>query len=256
MFIDTHAHLYVDSFSDDLDLIMSRAIDSGVGMMLMPNIDDASLERLHYVYDRYSRHTRPMLGLHPCSVKDDWRAQADLIFSHFNSGRPYCAVGEIGIDLYWDKRYRTQQEEAFIYQCRIAREHDLPIVIHSRDSMEVILALLEQEQIHGLKGVFHCFGGTTDQLNRVLELGFYIGLGGTTTYKKTNYPDVLSIDHLDRIVLETDAPYLPPTPYRGKRNESSYVILVARRLADIFSLPMEIIAQRTTLAAHELFGLE
>lgn len=255
MLIDTHAHIYLDAFDQDRTETIMRAKNADVRYILMPNIDIGTVDAMHQVENRFPDMCRSMMGLHPCSVKNDVESQL-LKIREFINDRAYVAIGESGIDLYWDKTYFSQQKEALKSQAQWAAELNLPLVIHSRSSMDIILELLEHWSIPGLHGVFHCFGGGIDQAHRIIALGFMLGIGGTLTFKKNQLPEVL--DHVDpkHLVLETDSPYLAPVPYRGKRNESSYICHVAEKLALIYDSTVSEISEMTTKNAMKLFRLE
>ena len=254
MLLDTHAHLYSAKFDRDRDEMLQRAIDAGVEGFYLPNIDLASIEGMLALTDRYPERVFPMMGLHPCDVKAGFREQLSEIESWLDR-REFCAVGEIGIDLYWDKTYVQEQIEAFQMQCGWAVRRGLPICIHSRESIDLILELLEEmPEAQRPTGVFHCFTGTLAQADRILDLGFKMGLGGVLTFKNSGLDKVAVDLPLDSLILETDAPYLAPTPYRGKRNESSYIPLVAQKLADIKGISVEEVARATTANGFALFG--
>ena len=255
MLIDTHAHLYAAKFDHDRDAVLERALAADVRGFYLPNIDVASVEGMLALTDAHPDRVFPMLGLHPCSVGVDYKTVLDELEPWLDRRRDFCAVGEIGIDLYWDKTYVEQQIDAFRVQCRWAKQRHLPICIHSRESIDLIVDLLEEmpadERPHG---VFHCFTGTVEQAQRILDLNFKMGLGGVLTFKNSGLDRVAAELPLDSLVLETDAPYLAPTPHRGKRNESAHVRLVAEKLAAVKDLPLEEIAQQTTRNAFDLFG--
>ena len=254
MFLDTHAHLYSAKFSEDRDAMLQRAIDAGVEGFYLPNIDVASIEGMLALSDQYPERVFPMMGLHPCDVKADFREQLATI-EQWLDRREFCAVGEIGIDLYWDKTYVDQQIEAFRTQCGWAVRRQLPICIHSRESIDLISELLEEMPPEERPtGVFHCFTGTLLQAERILNLGFKMGLGGVLTFKNSGLDKVAVDLPLDALILETDAPYLAPTPHRGKRNESAYIPLVAQKLAEIKGISVEEVARVTTANGFELFG--
>ncbi len=252
MIIDTHAHLYLEQFDQDLDQVMARAQENGVQKILLPNIDSKTIQSMYALEQKYPDMVMAMMGLHPCHVQEDYQEELIIIKKELDR-RSFIAVGEIGIDLYWDKQYVVQQKEAFITQCRWAAALDIPVVIHARESLEILLDILEHIGLEHLQGVFHCFGGDRVALDRVRELGFYIGLGGVITYKSSNMGKVLRSSDIDRIILETDAPYLAPVPFRGKRNESSYLPFIVQKLADILDLPAGEIEKRTTNNAKRLF---
>lgn len=250
--IDTHTHLFSDSFDQDRDAVVARALAAGINQMLLPNIDKNSIGPLLELADRYPAHCLPMMGLHPGSVEDDYREQLDLHYSWF-AKRSFVAVGEIGIDLYWRQDNLVAQTDAFLTQVSWAQEFDLPVVIHSRDSTPILLELLADKPV---RGVFHCFSGTAEEARTIVDRGMYIGLGGVLTYKNNDaLRAVVKAVPLEHIVLETDSPYLPPVPYRGKRNESSYMIAVAETLCTIFGQGMDKIAVATSQNAQKLFRL-
>ncbi|MBT6235478.1 MAG: TatD family hydrolase [Bacteroidetes bacterium] len=251
--IDTHAHLYAEEFDSDREEVLMNAIECGITKILLPNIDETTIERLHQLSNS-SDVCVPMMGLHPCYVSSDYKTQLEIIKRQFEKHK-YVAVGEIGIDLYWDKSTQDIQKLAFLEQCRWAREFGLPIAIHSRDSTSLIIDLLKSNELENVGGVFHCFGGTIEEAKEVVDMGFSLGIGGVLTFKNTTLREVLQHVSLDHIVIETDAPYLAPTPYRGKRNEPAYVIKVAEQLSYVYDLPLEHIIQRTTDNALTLFEL-
>lgn len=253
MFIDTHTHLYSEQFNEDRTEMIRRAIAAGVERMYMPNIDLNSIEGMHALEEQFPGHCFSMMGLHPCSVDANWElvlAKMKLLLEK----RPYVAVGEIGIDLYWDKTFVEEQKEAFRTQINWAKEFQLPIVIHARDSFPEIYEVLDRENDDRLKGIFHCFTGNEQDVRHILGYGgFSFGIGGVITYKKSDLPEILKHIPLEKLVLETDAPYLPPVPYRGKRNESAYVIHTAEKIAEILELPLSKLEEITTRNALELF---
>jgi TatD DNase family protein len=231
--IDSHCHIYADQFNEDLDLVMQRALEAGVNKLLLPNIDLQSLQALKEVVSNYD-FTYPMMGLHPCSVQKDYDEVLKKIEREFDQLN-CIAVGEIGIDLYWDQSTKSEKIEAFKMQCHWALDKDLPIVIHSRESIDLILDILEAEFL-GIQGVFHCFTGVEDQVKRIMDLDMYIGIGGVVTFKNTHLREVIPSIRLDRLLIETDSPYLAPMPYRGKRNEPSYVTHILDQLATTLSI--------------------
>jgi TatD DNase family protein len=255
MFIDTHTHLYLDAFSADRDEMIQRAIDAGVTRMLLPNIDPSTSEILLQVTHRYPGICQPMMGLHPTSVRRDYRKALASIEKQMDRS-DLIAVGEIGIDLYWDQTYANEQEEAFRKQIRWAKDRGLPIVIHARDSFQEIFRGLDQEGIGQLHGVFHSFTGSGEDLEKALSYGFMIGINGIVTFKNSHLADLVPRIPLDRILLETDAPFLAPVPYRGKRNESSFLVNIAARVAKIYNLTIEEIGKITTRNAVSLFNLD
>lgn len=253
MFIDTHTHLYSEQFNEDRTAMIQRAIAAGVERMYLPNIDLDSIAGMHALENAFPQNCFAMMGLHPCSVKADWEAvlhQMKILLDQ----RSYVAIGEIGIDLYWDKTLLKEQQEAFRTQIRWAKELEKPIVIHARDSFPEIYEVLDQENDERLSGIFHCFTGNTSDVQKILGYGgFSFGIGGVVTYKKSELSETLHHIPLDKIVLETDAPYLAPTPYRGKRNESAYVIHTAEKIAEILNIPLSQLENITTNNALAIF---
>jgi TatD DNase family protein len=252
--IDTHAHIYVDAFDEDIDEVILRAKNNGISKILLPNIDEPTVDRLVQLWQKDTAFFYPMMGIHPCSIKKDFETQLDLIFSLFEQ-HPFIAVGEIGLDYYWSKDLVEAQKQAFIQQIRFAKKKNLPIAVHCRDAYDDILHILEQEQDGNLRGVLHCFTGNVDQAKRLQKIGFKMGLGGVLTFKNAGLDKVVAEFPLDNFILETDAPYLTPHPYRGKRNESGYVKLVAEKLATIYNVSVEEVGALTSKKAWELFAL-
>jgi TatD DNase family protein len=256
-FIDTHTHLFSESFDEDRSEVVKRAINAGVQTLLLPNIDLESIEPMHDLVDQFPRHCFPMMGLHPGSVDGEWESALEIIKNHLFSGRSYCAIGEIGMDLYWDKTYIEQQRMAFQQQVEWAKELKLPIVIHAREAFDEIFEVLDVLNDETLSGVFHCFTGTLEQANRALDYGnFKLGIGGVLTYKKSGLDEVLSHLSLECMILETDSPYLPPVPYRGKRNESAYLLHVAERLAEVKNVSLNEVEEITSHNARSLFQID
>ena len=257
MFIDTHAHLYSEEFKTDVAEIILKAQKSNVNYVLLPNIDLTSINPMLDLSHKFP-NCIPMIGLHPGYVKEDWQHQLSYIEQKlFESPEKYCAVGEIGMDLYWDTTYCEEQKIVFRKQIQWSKELKLPIAIHCRNAFDEIFEILDQENSNELTGVFHCFTGNIDQAKQILGYGgFKFGIGGVVTYKKSELPDVIQQIDLDHIVLETDAPYLPPVPYRGKRNESSYIPLIAEKLTEIYNCSLSEISDKTSQNAIHLFQLE
>ncbi len=253
--IDTHAHIYASEFDNDRDEVVKRALEQGIDKILLPNIDLESIEPMLKTEAAYPEVCRSMMGLHPCYVDGNVEQTLKIIRGWFEKHN-FIAVGEIGIDLYWDKTFRAEQEMAFVTQLNWAKEMDLPVVIHTRDSIEETLTLLRQEQDGSLRGVFHCFGGRVEEAQAINELGFHLGLGGVSTFKNGGMDKV--IPHLDMnwVILETDCPYLAPVPHRGKRNEPAYTSLVAARVAELRGENLEVIDALTTKNAEALFNLK
>ena len=252
--IDTHAHIYAEQFKDELPVIIQRAKTVGITNILLPNIDVESIEGLNALVELDSHFFKRMMGLHPCSVQEDYKEQLAIIKSQLDTQK-CVAVGEIGVDLYWDKTKQQEQEDAFLVQCQWALESNLPIAIHSRESTERIIDLIETHFRDRLTGVFHCFVGDAAQASKIVSMGFYLGIGGVITFKNSTLRDEIIDVPLDRILLETDAPYLAPVPYRGKRNESSYIIEVVKVLSTIYNLSEKEIIELTTTNALKLFKL-
>ncbi len=256
MIIDTHTHLYVEQFDEDRDQVVKRAIESGVEKMLLPNIDSSTIDRMMDLVHKYPKNCYPMLGLHPGNVNADFEIELKVIRERLNAVSNCIAIGEIGMDLYWDKTFVEQQKIAFREQIAWAKELDLPIVIHAREAFQEIFQILDELNDEQLSGVFHCFTGTEEEAKHIQEYGnFKLGIGGVVTYKKSELPEVLKTVPLEAIILETDSPYLPPVPYRGKRNESDYINLVADKLVDIYGVSRNEIEMVTTANAVELFQL-
>lgn len=251
--IDTHTHLYLEQFDEDRDEMIRRAVESGVEQFFLPNIDHSSIGPMLALEEAYPGRCFAMMGLHPCSVKEGFEEELAIVRDWLDE-RPFCAVGEIGIDLYWDKSFFEQQKEAFLLQTEWARELGLPIVIHSREATDILIELVEEVKDERLRGVFHCFSGTEAQARRIIELGFYLGIGGVVTYKNAGLDKVMETIGLEHVVLETDSPYLAPVPWRGKRNESAYLRLVAEKLAAVKGIPFREVAEKTTKNAEQLFS--
>ena len=253
MFIDTHTHLYSAEFNDDRSEMIQRSLTNGVEKLLLPNIDIESIEGMHQLVKDYPTNCYAMMGLHPGYVKEDWEQQLAIIKDYLFKGN-YIAVGEIGIDLYWDKTFIEEQKSAFSQQVNWAKELNLPIVIHAREAFQEIFEILDVLHDDRLKGIFHCFTGDSDQAKKALSYkGFKLGIGGVLTYKKAELDKVLENIDLRNIVLETDSPYLPPVPYRGKRNESSYLVHIAEKLADVYQISLKEVEETTTNNTFELF---
>ncbi|AEE52665.1 TatD family hydrolase [Haliscomenobacter hydrossis] len=250
--IDTHAHLYAEEFNEDRREMIQRALDAGVSQMYLPNIDSTSIEGMLALETEYPGQCLAMMGLHPCYVKDNYREELALVKSWLEK-RSFPAIGEIGIDLYWDKTHVREQEEAFLTQVEWAKEYDLPIVIHSRESMDLILDLLQPVRHARLRGIFHCFSGSVQQAEAAIAMGFLLGIGGVLTFKKSGLDAVLAHIDVQHLVLETDAPYLAPTPFRGKRNESAYLAKICEKLAEVKGISMEEVAEITSTNAVNLF---
>jgi TatD DNase family protein len=250
--IDTHSHIYGPEFDDDRAEVLQRARLAGVDKVLLPNINEESIARMLQVAKEYPDMCYPMMGLHPEDVKEDWAQVLDRMEMQLDG---MIAVGEVGLDFYWDTTFRKEQIEAFERQICWAVERNLPLVIHMRKAEQELLEVMERHKSDGLRGVFHCFGGSKETASRMLKHeGFVLGIGGVVTFKNSRLAETLRHVPLDRIVLETDAPYLAPVPYRGKRNEPSYVAHVARFLSDIYNVSEEEVNDVTNLAVKRVFG--
>jgi len=252
--IDTHTHLYVKQFKEDIDIVIQRSIDKGINKFIFPAIDSSHFNDMHNLKDKYPNNIYLMSGLHPTDVKEDFKDELEFVVNSLKT-HDYVAIGEIGIDLYWDKTYLNEQQEAFRFQIRLAIKNDLPIVIHCRDAFNEIFEILDKENCPKLRGVFHCFTGTLEQAKRAIDLGFILGVGGVVTFKNGGIDKFLNQIDLKHIVLETDSPYLAPVPFRGKRNESSYIVYVIDKLSEIYGLSKEEIASVTTKNAEKVFAL-
>lgn len=254
-FTDTHTHLYADEFSGDLAEVILRAGEQGVTKLLLPAIDSEYHERMLALADAYPRVCRPMMGLHPTSVKEHFRDELAIVSAYLaNPAMKFCAIGEVGIDLYWDKTFAAEQQEAFGFQLQLALQYNLPVVIHTRNSMELALDIIAGLQQPALRGVFHCFSGNIAQAKRAVGLGFMLGIGGVVTYKNSGLQAVVENTGTEHLLLETDAPWLTPVPHRGKRNEPSYIPLIAQKIADIKGITLAEVAETTTANATRLFG--
>jgi len=250
--IDTHAHLYVEQFDKDRSEVLERAKKNGVNRVYLPNIDSSSIKAMLDLERKFPDRCFAMMGLHPCSVKDDYEEELAVVKQWLDK-RSFAAVGEIGIDLYWDTSFFEQQKDAFLRQIEWAKELDLPIVIHSREATDVIIELLQGVNDDKLRGIFHCFTGAVEQARAITDMGFLLGIGGVLTFKNSGLDKTIAEVDLSHLVLETDAPYLAPVPFRGKRNESSYILHIAEKLAKIKKEDMENIARITTQNALDLF---
>lgn len=253
IFTDTHSHLYDTKFAEDREEMIQRAFEEGVERIFLPNVDQHTVKPMLDICARYPNRCFPMMGLHPCHVKEDFKSELVGLQSYLDKGN-YCAVGEIGMDLYWDTSFEQQQKEAFRTQIQWAKAKNLPIIIHCRDAFDPIFEILESERDERLRGIFHCFTGTIDQAQQAIDLNFHIGFGGVLTFKKSGLDLVAAQIDLSHIVLETDSPYLAPSPNRGKRNESSYLIHIAQKLADIHQVSIQEIAAITTANSKQIFG--
>ena len=253
MYIDTHTHLYLDAFRTDIGEVMQRASDAGVHAFYLPSIDRSVMEDLLGLERAYPGVCHAMAGLHPCSVKDDYEAELEEVLGWLGRRR-FAAVGEIGLDFHWDLSFRDQQYDALHRQLEWAKEFSLPVVLHTRKATDECIQAVREHQDGRLKGVFHCFSGTVEQAAQVIELGFLMGIGGVVTYRNGGLEPVIRAHGLSHVVLETDAPYLSPVPYRGKRNEPAFLAHIAESLASITGMSVEEVAAATSLNAETLFS--
>jgi len=253
MFVDTHSHIYCEEFSTDREEAVSRAVNAGIGHIILPNIDSSSIKPMLDLTDTSPGYFLPMIGLHPTSIKEDFRKELEII-EYWLTKRKFCGIGEIGIDLYWDKTFISEQIEAFRIQIGWAKKLKIPVAVHVRESFAEVMDVLREEKDDSLRGVFHSFTGTIEQAGQILELGFKIGLGGIVTFKKSGLDIVVPEIGLRNILLETDSPWLAPVPHRGQRNECSYLPSIAAKIAELQNVTVEEVARVTTQNALELFG--
>jgi len=251
-YIDTHAHIYSTKFDSDRDQVIHDIREAGVERVYMPNVDEETIDAMLLCEQKYPDLCIPMMGLHPCDVKENFQSQLYIIEDWLRK-RPFAAVGEIGLDLYWDKTLFEQQKEALGIQISWAKELDLPIVLHCRDSMDETIAIVQEQYDGKLKGIFHCFTGSVEQAKQITEMGFLLGIGGVATFKNGGLDQVIPNVDLKHLVLETDAPYLAPVPYRGKRNSPAYIPIIAEKVADFLQLSKEEVALQTKKNALTLF---
>lgn len=254
-FIDTHAHLYVDQFREDIDAVIQEAQNNYVSKVLLPNIDSASTEDLLSLKSKYPKYFEVMMGVHPCSIGENYRKELKAAEAQFLR-QDFVSVGEIGLDYYWETKYKAEQIMAFRTQINWAKDMKLPIAVHCREAFDDILDILDGEQDGRLRGVLHCFTGNVDQAKRLIDNGFLLGIGGVLTYKNSGLDNTMKEIELKNLILETDAPYLSPVPFRGKRNQSAYLIYIAEKLAEVKACSLEDVARLTSTNAKELFALE
>lgn len=252
-YVDTHTHLYLNAFDDDRHEAVKRALKNGVHYLLLPNIDSTSIEPMHSLGRDFPENCYPMMGLHPTSVKENWKEELQIIENQLSKGG-YCAVGEVGLDFYWDMTFRREQEEVFRKQIELAIHYRLPLVIHSRKSMDEIMLIIKEMKKPGLTGIFHCFSGSTEQALRIVELGFKLGIGGVVTFKNSRLKATIQNIGIEHLVLETDAPFISPTPYRGQRNESAYIPIIAAHVAEACQITTQQVAAMTTKTALQVFS--
>jgi TatD DNase family protein len=251
--IDTHCHLYSEEFAGDIETVIENAGRMGVTKFYLPAIDSTATDSMLALEEKFPGKCIAMIGLHPCYVKENYKEELELVHSWL-SKRKFAAIGEIGLDYYWDRTFVKQQEEAFRTQVDWSLQYKLPIVIHTRNAMQETINIVKEYSKQGLAGIFHCFGGSIENAREIIKAGFSLGIGGVLTYKKAGLAEVLEQVSLEHMVLETDAPYLTPVPFRGKRNESSYLQYVATKLAEVKKVSLEEVAAITTANAEKIFG--
>ncbi len=251
--IDTHAHIYLSDFEDDLDSIIQNSKDTGIEKIFMPNIDSNSIGSMLALEKRFDNYCIPMMGVHPCDIKNNYKEELQIAKSWCDK-REFCAIGEIGIDLYWDKTFIEQQVKAFETQINWAKDLNIPIVIHCRESLDMTIDIVSKYQDGNLKGIFHCFSGDTEHAKKITDLNFLLGIGGVVTFKNGGLDKVLPEVDLNNLVLETDSPYLTPTPFRGKRNEPAYLVHIITKIAELHNCRIEDVAEITTKNALNIFN--
>ena len=254
MIIDTHSHIYLPEFRDDLDQMLTRAENEAINLILMPAIDNETHQSMLEIEAQYPGKSLSMMGLHPCSVKEGYKQELKIVEEYLEKRR-FVAVGETGLDFYWDRTFTKEQYASFQIQIELAKQYNIPVVIHSRNSIDDCIKVIRENQQGNLKGVFHCFSGNEKQAKEIIDLGFYLGIGGVITFKNSGLDKVMVDIDITNIVLETDAPYLAPVPFRGKRNECSYLKYVVEKLAQIKNVAKEEVASVTTKNAKELFSI-
>jgi len=254
MIIDTHSHIYLPEFRDDLDQMLTRAENEAINLILMPAIDNETHQSMLEIEAQYPGKSLSMMGLHPCSVKEGYKQELKIVEEYLEKRR-FVAVGETGLDFYWDRTFTKEQYASFQIQIELAKQYNIPVVIHSRNSIDDCIKVIRENQQGNLKGVFHCFSGNEMQAKELIDLGFYLGIGGVVTFKNSGLDKVMVDIDIKNIVLETDAPYLAPVPFRGKRNECSYLRYVVEKLAQIKNIAKEEVAKMTTKNAKELFSI-
>ena len=254
MLIDTHSHIYSTDFIHDLDEVVQRAYSNDVRKIILPNIDSSSVKNLLNLVDTYPHICIPLMGLHPTSVNHDYQEELQVV-EYWLKKRKFYGIGEIGIDLYWDKSFLEEQIHAFCFQLDLAKQYELPVVIHVRDSFDEVYQVLQEKADGKLTGVFHSFSGTIEQAQLVIEMGFKIGVNGIVTFKKSGLDQIIKEIDPKHLIIETDSPYLTPSPFRGKRNESSYLVYIAQKIADLHQMTVGDVAKITTENARKLFGI-
>ncbi len=252
---DTHAHIYLPEFDSDRKVTVQRAMDAGVQKIFMPNIDSESIGNMLETARAFPDTCFPMMGLHPCSVKENYIEELELVQQYFDDGAVrFYGVGECGLDYYWDKMFIPQQKEAFAFQIELAKRYRLPLIIHSRESIDDCIEMVAARKDENLRGIFHCFSGNILQLEKIIALGFYAGIGGVVTFKNGGLDKILTTEHVPHLVLETDAPYLAPVPFRGKRNEPAYLAYIVQKLSEVTGMEEDALRLVTESNAQRLFG--
>ncbi|MFZ4058339.1 MAG: TatD family hydrolase [Ferruginibacter sp.] len=251
--IDTHSHLYDEVFSGDIEQVLQKALEEGVSHCYLPAIDSSSHEAMLALENNFPEQCTAMMGLHPCYVKENYKEELAIVEQYLQQ-RKFVAIGEIGLDYYWDRTFEVQQKEVFQLQMEWAIQYQLPIVIHTRNAMQETIDMVKPFVPKGIRGIFHCFSGSYESAKEIIKAGFYLGIGGVVTYKNAGLAEVLEKISLEHLVLETDAPYLTPVPFRGKRNESSYLSYIVHKMAEIKGVPTSTIASITTANAQKIFG--
>lgn len=251
--IDTHTHLYLSEFKDDINAVIERAAKEGVSRFYLPNIDSEVMDDMILLEEKYGGKCYAMMGLHPCSVKENYKEELQIV-ENWLGKRKFAAVGEIGLDYYWDLSFKEQQIDTFNKQIDWAIQYNLPIVIHSRNSLQDCINLVKQKQDGRLKGIFHCFSGNMEEAKQIIDLNFLMGIGAVITYKNSGLAETVAAIDMKHLVLETDAPYLTPVPFRGKRNEPAYLKYVIDKIAAVKNISVDEVAETTTINAKNLFG--
>jgi len=252
MFIDTHSHLYSEDFDSDIKEVILRAQDADIGKIVLPDIDSECRDKMLELSELYPNYLYPLIGLHPTSVDENYKKELKKL-ECLISEKKFWGIGETGIDLYWDETFKNEQIDAFSFHIELSLKHNLPLIIHARESLNEIFSVLDNYNSKELKGIFHCFSGNEEEAHRAIDKGFHLGIGGVLTFKNSNLKDIIKKIKLENIVLETDSPYLAPVPFRGKRNESSYLIKVAEKLAETHNVSIEKVESVTTENAIKIF---
>jgi len=252
--IDSHTHLYLEEFEKDIHETIKRAMDAGVNQMVLPNIDSTSAQSMLDLCNQFKNICFPTIGLHPGSVKENYKEELEIVKSWLAKEK-FVAIGEVGIDLYWDKTFFNEQVEAFKYQLSLAKEFNLPVIIHSRNALNEIIQVLNEKSYRDVKVIFHCFPGSMEQALYLTNKGYLLGIGGVVTYKNSGLAKIVKELPLMTMILETDSPYLPPVPFRGQRNESAYIKTIAEFIASLRQTSIEEVAEITTIAAKEFFNI-